>query len=149
MNEMNPIRLSEMSGCLTGKVPMITDLNAAIINQVRVKILNGKTPLYGFVVSYNFATGMFDYQMASGGIIRNLSVEDFFIFSAEIENRNFVKGSSIIIDGELLTVVASSLSGLTVWVGNNNLVYYGEDVEAMIKQSKNYNMLGVVDSPYL
>jgi hypothetical protein len=142
---IQPYKLNVMSGCLTGKVPTLTDYIEAILTQSSVKIFIDNYPHYGYLRNYNPLNQTFNFEKSNGDLLENLPINEVLIFSGIVKMRKlFTKGSSLIINQELFTAVEHLNDfGLTIWVGDNNLVYYGEDIEALIKEHGSYNFLGV------
>jgi hypothetical protein len=128
--------VSIMSGCLTGRVPQLTDVSTAISHKHPVKclLLASKVPLYGTVVNLNELDGCVDIRLDPSEAVVHVPASRSLLFSAEPLQRDIPTslGSTIIVGNELFTVVKSSDSGLTVWVGDMNLVYYGEDINSII-----------------
>lgn len=128
--------ISIMSGCITGRVPQLTDVSTAISHKYPVKclLLTSKVPLYGTVVNFDELDGCIDIRLDPGEAVVHVLASRSLLFSAEPLQQGIPTsvGSTIIVGDELFTVVKSNDSGLTVWVGDMNLVYYGEDINSII-----------------
>ena len=134
--EPPPYSISHMTGCAEGRVPAIS-LPEALESGEKVKVVDIQRlyPIYGTVVGINFAMKMFDLDRGySQNEIITLSMKDYAVF--EIQSLYpaipINMGSSIICDGEIFTVVDETIT--TVWVGDHNLVYYSEDIQALAKR---------------
>jgi hypothetical protein len=143
--KVNAYTLNDMSGCHSGLVPQIDDLNTVIRNRSKVKIIAGKNVNYGYVLSQSLKRGTFNFVTIAGEKHKNLLIADFAFYSAFTEwNYSFTKGSVIVVDKELFNVVGHTKTHSPVWLGSNGLIYHAEDMEAIIRHSTEYMSLGVV-----
>lgn len=123
--------ITKQTGCLSGRIPSIELVDALTYNGL-VKAVHKQLafPVYGFVVAVDAATKSFDMEL-DGNRISGLLWEDYVLFVANTINPRIPKseGSAIIINNEIFSVV--TFYPFPVWVGDEGLIYYSEDIEAL------------------
>lgn len=127
--------ISAMTGCSERRVPCISHEEALESGNI-VKIIDtGQNyPMYGIVKSINYALKSFELVLDGGaGATFELQQSSYPVFEIGTLDCDIPTklGTAIICDNEIFTVVNEDIK--TVWVGNNNLVYYPEDIQALIK----------------
>jgi len=127
--------ISRMTGCVEGRVPAIA-LQEALESGLMVKAvdLRRKHPIYGVVISINYALDNFEiFTDEKKHTVLTLKMKDYVIFEIEdLDDGVPLKlGTAIICGEEIFTVI--NVKGNVVWVGDGNLVYYPEDIQAIIK----------------
>ena len=143
----NRYDLSVMSGCLKGRVPTLIDLKEAIDNSLPVKYIVVAThlPIYGYIKSSDEIMHRIDFKPDPESIIMNIRLDGILLFSAVPLSRDIAvdKGFSIIIGDELYTVINSNEHGMSVWLGSEGLVYYGEDIQSIINEHGGYTTIDI------
>jgi len=133
--QIPPYSLSRMTGCTKGKVPQIS-LEKALAegHMVKAVYLDESWPLYASIVGIDYGSQSFDMEEANGNRIDNLPWNQYVIFSANPIQSDIPKKveSAIIINGEIFTVVNDDT--VPIWVGNDNLIYYCEDIQALVEK---------------
>ena len=149
MDAVSEYSLKKMTGCISGKVPHISPdlLPALITHQYPVKILLEDSAVhYGYVHSYNPRAHSYTFRVLTtegSHILYNLNSHTTRLFSALPLESTIPRdlGCAIIIKQELFTVVFNH-AFYPIWLGDGNLVYYSEDIQALIQMHHDYTILG-------
>lgn len=123
--------ITKMTGCLYGNVPDI-GVHEALTYDGLIKAVHKELayPVYGHVVAVDFTLNSFTLELENS-LIEGLLIEDYVLIPANTINPVIPKtlGSAIIVNDEIFNVV--SVNPVPVWVGDNSLVYYCEDIQAL------------------
>lgn len=136
MNE-KAYNLSVMSGCLQGQVPEITPdmflYHAAA--KIPVKAVNRENSVshYGYLLGKGTGTLLMRVITSEGSSQVELPTSLYKVFAAKPLDNNIPRelGDMILVNDEIFTVVKHSLM-FPIWVGDQNLVYYSEDIQSIL-----------------
>jgi len=146
-DELNEYSLGIMSGCLKGRVPMLVDIADAANRCLPVKyiVMHSKLPVYGEIESFDNSLNRIDFRLGSQALIQDIRLEGILLFSAAPLDPLIPThvGTTLIIGEDLFTVIRSNDKGMTVWLGSEGLIYYGEDIQSIIVENSDYILLGV------
>jgi len=151
MDAVGEYSLQYMTGCILGRVPQV-DVKTfpdIITLRVPVKVIFPEVNYrahYGYVDSYSPRSRSFNFRALTVDgpqIISGLDFEAHKVFPSPHLNADIPRhlGDSIIIKQELFTVVMNH-ELFPIWVGNENLVYYAEDIQTLINMYNDYTILG-------
>ena len=130
VDRVRSFAISRMTGCVEDRVPRISFEDGLSESQVKVVNLSNCYPLYGELCGLNYGSGEFFLRFSGG--VHSFKMSEFFVFAVPVLSAG-VSGelnSVTIINGELFTVVFADR--FPVWVGDDNLVYYSEDIQLLV-----------------
>lgn len=133
--------IERMTGCVYGKVPKMS-ISETLTYDGLIKAVNIENgfPLYGYVTVVDFGLNSFDLKLDEA-LIDGLQIDEYVFVKANIIDPHIPKslGTAVIIDGEIFNVI--TVEPVPIWVGDNNLVYYCEDIEALTNLYGYQNLL--------
>jgi hypothetical protein len=139
--EAKSYNLARMTGCISGRVPDISPVEA-LSSGLAIKAVNihNAFPVYADLIAIDYGTNEFTLEASHNSlIILPLSEHKFFYASKLAPDVTKKLNSSIVIDGELFTVIHDD--PIPIWMGNDSLIYYADDIQNLINKYKNYNIL--------
>jgi len=134
---LNHYDLKNMTACIEGKVPVVKDVAEAVLRRLPIKVLYPDNSVqYGYIDSYSPRANTFNLKVPgeTSCIIHGLNFDTHRIFHATGLHQSIPRhiADIIVINGELFTVVVNH-EICPIWIGNENLVYYAEDIQSLIE----------------